>query len=67
MMFITGSVKTWRVVACLEEHNINIPDWPSRSLHLNPIENMWGLLAKNIQRQRLDLATVIKDTCHTIT
>lgn len=30
------------------EQNINVLDWPSRSIDLNPIENIWGILARQV-------------------
>ncbi|KAG3001110.1 hypothetical protein PC128_g16898 [Phytophthora cactorum] len=31
-----------------EEQEINLLDWPARSLDLNPIENLWALLARKV-------------------
>ena len=32
-------------IVVLQERNLKVLKWPARSLDLNPIENMWGLLA----------------------
>jgi len=35
----------------LKENGINAPnDWPSSSPDINPIENVWGLVARSIQK-----------------
>lgn len=31
-----------------EEHEVNLLDFPPRSPDLNPIENLWGLLARKV-------------------
>jgi transposase len=54
------------------QNNIHIVDWPSRSPHLNPIENVWGLLVKKIQRQNLrprnveEMLEILHNTWETI-
>jgi hypothetical protein len=54
-----------RVADWFGNNNINVLDWPSRSPDLNPLENMWGLLVRNLQqrrqvfRNRTDLLTAI--------
>ena len=36
-------MKTW-----FKSKNIQVLDWPSRSLDINPIENLWGDLARSV-------------------
>ena len=33
------------------ENNINSLDWPSNSLDLNPIENIWGILKNKVNKR----------------
>ncbi|ETV78810.1 hypothetical protein H257_07640 [Aphanomyces astaci] len=32
----------------LNEHNVHVMDWPAKSPDLNPIENIWGVLARAV-------------------
>ena len=32
----------------LQDHNIATLSWPAKSLELNPIENLWGILARQV-------------------
>ena len=38
-------VKTW-----FRENNVNVIEWPPQSPDLNPIENLWGIVDKKIDR-----------------
>lgn len=43
------SIHTSRIVTnWINEHNINVLPWPSKSPDLNPIENAWSMIVKNI-------------------
>jgi hypothetical protein len=61
-----------RVREWFADRNINVLDWPRRSPDLNPIENLWGLLVKKIEQQRLvfhnrdELRTAIIQAWHTL-
>jgi hypothetical protein len=39
--------KDWR-----ENHDLEKIDWPTQSLNLNPIENVWKLLKDGVQKRR---------------
>ena len=48
-------MKTW-----FKSKNIQVLDWPSRSFHLNPIENLWSNLAQHIHSLRRQDSTELR-------
>lgn len=38
------------VTEWLQRHNVTVLPWPARSADLNPIENVWGLMLKTINK-----------------
>jgi transposase len=36
----------------LEQNNINVLPWPSKSLDLNPIERLWDELDKRVRQRQ---------------
>ena len=66
------SAHTAQHIKWLQDQNINVLDWSSRSLDMNTVENMWGLLHKKLQSRRVifhnreELLTAITDEWQTI-
>jgi transposase len=58
----SGFTKSW-----FEDNNINLIPWPSKSPDLNPIENLWGILARRVYvngrqfQSREELKSVLKE------
>lgn len=48
--------------AFLKDHSIPVLDWPACSPDLNPIENIWGILSRNVfnQNRKFDNAGELK-------
>ena len=42
----------------LQDRNIEVLDWPAISPDLNPIENLWGILARKVYRNGRQFQTV---------
>lgn len=51
-------------LAYLKEHGINVMKWPARSPDLNPIENIWGILARKVYKNQRQFHSI--DTLWTV-
>ncbi|KAF0709763.1 hypothetical protein AaE_012778 [Aphanomyces astaci] len=45
--------------AFLSDHGVRVMEWPAKSPDLNPIENMWGILARAVYAHGRQFATKI--------
>ena len=50
-------------MAGLKAKEIKIMEWPARSPDLNPIENLWGILAKEVYQdgRQFDRVSELRD------
>ncbi len=51
------STKSW-----LNDHGVGVLDWPANSPDLNPIENLWAIVKRNIRNKRPRNADELKAT-----
>ena len=62
--------KSKKVLQLFEANKIDLIDWPAQTLHLIPIENIWGIIKAKIRKEKpknlKDLKCKIVETCSKI-
>jgi hypothetical protein len=52
------------------DHRINVMDWPSNSPDLNPIENLWSIIKRRVEKRKpknlKELDTFLHEEWHNI-
>ncbi|EYC03119.1 hypothetical protein Y032_0096g2948 [Ancylostoma ceylanicum] len=50
---VSQSTKTW-----LSKNRVNVMDWPACSPDLNPMENLWGIIARKVYSNHCQFQTI---------
>ena len=51
--------------AWCENCHVHVLDWPANSPHLNPIENLWGIVKKKLHKHQPNTCEQLKDAMKT--
>ena len=51
--------------AWCENCHVHVLDWPANSSHLNPIENLWGIVKKKLHKHQPNTCEQLKDAIKT--
>ncbi len=61
-MLISFSIRIWHLPTLPKDQGVGVLDWPANSPDLNPIENLWVIVKRNMRNKRPKNADELKAT-----